>query len=153
VVAGAVDIGESQQGRDQRGVLGDRDPSPACRLPWYPDRFGLARRTRPFRVPEAAVPAGRLQPSRQKSQVPSDHANGAITKSPGGPSSPRRRRPSTTPTNSWPIDFPSGRGQVVIRCRSLPQMQDRTTRTTASVGCWITGSGTSMTRTSPAPYM
>ena len=32
-------------------------------------------------------------------------------------------------------------------------MQERSTRTTASVGCFSTGSGTSSTRTSPAPYM
>jgi hypothetical protein len=35
--------------------------------------------------------------------------------------------------------------------RSLPQTQERTTRTTASVGFWIFGSGTFSTRTSPAP--
>ena len=37
--------------------------------------------------------------------------------------------------------------------RSLPQMQDRSTRTIASVGSRRTGSGTSSTRTSPAPYI
>ena len=38
-------------------------------------------------------------------------------------------------------------------CRSLPQTQVRTTRTTASVGCCSAGSGTFSTRTSPAPYI
>jgi hypothetical protein len=36
---------------------------------------------------------------------------------------------------------------------SLPQMQARTTRTIASVGATIDGSGTFSTRTSPAPYI
>ncbi len=35
--------------------------------------------------------------------------------------------------------------------RSLPQMQERSTRTMASVGSRRTGSGTFSTRTSPAP--
>jgi hypothetical protein len=37
--------------------------------------------------------------------------------------------------------------------RSLPQMPERSTRTTASVGSRSVGSGTSSTRTSPAPYI
>jgi hypothetical protein len=37
--------------------------------------------------------------------------------------------------------------------RSLPQMHERSTRTTASVDSCSFGSGTSCTRTSPAPYI
>ena len=38
-------------------------------------------------------------------------------------------------------------------CRSEPQTQDRTIRTSASVGSCRIGSGTFSTRTSPAPYI
>src|SRR4051812_46050256 len=56
--------------------------------------------------------------------------------------------------NSWPIGVPwSAAGIEWYGCRSLPQTQVRTTRTTASVGASIVGSGSCSTRTSPAPYM
>src|SRR4051794_1805022 len=61
---------------------------------------------------------------------------------------------STTPMNSCPIRAGSpADGIEPYGHRSLPQMQEAVTRTSASVGNLITESGTSSTRTSPAPYM
>src|SRR4051812_6859060 len=55
---------------------------------------------------------------------------------------------------SWPMLCPvSLFGMSLYGHRSLPQMHARTTRRMASVGSRIDGSGTSSTRTSPAPYM
>ena len=94
------------------------------------------------------------RPSRQKSHVPSDHANGAITKSPTARVATSAPIASTTPMNSWPIDVPWGVwGRLWNGCRSLPHTHARTTRTIASVGLTMMGSGTVSTRTSPAPYM
>src|SRR3954471_7130836 len=50
---------------------------------------------------------------------------------------------STMPTNSWPMRVGSVTGRAPrYGHRSEPQMQDATTRTRASVGCSIFGSGT-----------
>ena len=46
------------------------------------------------------------RPSRQKSQVPSDQANGAMTKSPFFNVDTSLPVSSTTPTNSRPIGLP-----------------------------------------------
>src|SRR3954447_16021258 len=61
---------------------------------------------------------------------------------------------STTPMPSGPIDCPvSLRSIDQYGQRSLPQMQARVTRTSASVGSRMAASGTSSMRTSPAACM
>ena len=51
---------------------------------------------------------------------------------------------STTPMNSCPMGLPClVEGMPWYGCRSEPQMQELTIRTMASVGFWMTGSGTS----------
>src|SRR5256884_7913861 len=56
--------------------------------------------------------------------------------------------------NSWPIWRPDSVGSIdLYGHRSLPQIAARVTRTSASVGSTRWASGTSSTRTSPAPYM
>src|SRR4051794_12993856 len=57
---------------------------------------------------------------------------------------------STTPIASWPMRWPSTFGPPLYGHRSLPQMQARMMRMTASVGCWTVASGTSAIRTSCA---
>jgi len=47
-------------------------------------------------------------PSRQKSQVPSDQANGTMTRSPWLTEVTSAPVSSTIPTHSWPIDWPPG---------------------------------------------
>jgi hypothetical protein len=65
-----------------------------------------------------------------------------------------RTTSSTTPRNSCPIRSPCPLGGIdQYGHRSLPQIHDRSTRTSASVGSRRTGSGTFSTRTSPAPYI
>src|SRR3954447_14817209 len=55
---------------------------------------------------------------------------------------------------SWPIRRPSGvASRSWYGCRSDPHTHACVTRTSASVGSEIVGSGTSSTRTSPAPYI
>src|SRR4051812_36930813 len=94
------------------------------------------------------------RPSWQKSQVPSETANGLTTRSPLFTVVTSEPVSSTTPMNSCPIRAGSpADGIEPYGHRSLPQMQEAVTRTSASVGSLITESGTSSTRTSPAPYM
>ena len=83
-----------------------------------------------------------------------DRANGAITKSPFRRPATSEPSSSTIPTNSWPIR----RGSFVSVTprygqRSEPHTQAATTRTTASVGRRISGSGTSSTRMSRGAWM
>ena len=93
-------------------------------------------------------------PSRQKAQVPSDQANGTITVSPGLSVVTSAPTSWTTPMASWPIRRPSGvASRSWYGCRSEPHTQAYVTRTSASVGAEIVGSGTSSTRTSPALYI
>src|SRR2546421_11538053 len=55
---------------------------------------------------------------------------------------------------SCPIRRPVSVGSIdLYGHRSLPQMAERVTRTSASVGSIRRASGTVSTRTSPAPYM
>src|SRR3954469_21160091 len=93
-------------------------------------------------------------PSRQKSQVPSEIANGITTTWPFFTRWTPLPTASTTPIASWPMLWPfSVFGMSLYGQRSLPQMHARTTRIIASVAWTIDGSGTLSTRTSPAPYM
>ena len=48
---------------------------------------------------------------------------------------------STTPMASWPMRWPSPLGPPLYGQRSLPQMQARVMRITASVGCSNGGVG------------
>jgi hypothetical protein len=61
---------------------------------------------------------------------------------------------STTPTPSWPGIVPSFMPAIVplIMCRSVPQIALEVSRTTASVGSCIVGSGTSSSLMSPTPW-
>src|SRR5512132_113883 len=94
------------------------------------------------------------RPSWQNAQVPSENANGITTRSPFLTMVTRDPTSSTMPMASWPIAWPlSDRSIDAYGHRSLPQMQARVTRMTASVGSTIAASGTSSTRTSPAAYM
>src|SRR5215217_4415289 len=93
------------------------------------------------------------RPSWQNLHVPSETANGLTTRSPLLTLLTSEPVSSTTPMNSWPIRAgPSAGDLEPYGHRSLPQMQEAVTRTSASVGCLMTESGTSSTRTSPAPY-
>ena len=59
---------------------------------------------------------------------------------------------STIPTASWPITPPGSTGTFPrTMCRSEPQMAAHVTRTTASPGSTISGSGTSASSTRPSP--
>ena len=136
VVAGAHHVGQRQQRRHQRVVLADRRAGRACRRPsgmrsasaWAPSIAAVAE--------EAAVDAGGLQPllaehagavgerERHDDDVAAlDRAHVALPTS------------STMPIASWPIAL-----AVLVRLhrlyghRSLPQMQARVTRISASVG-------------------
>jgi hypothetical protein len=58
------------------------------------------------------------------------------------------------PTPSWPRIRPSSTPGIVPRtkCRSVPQIALAVSRTIASVGSWIVGSGTSSSRMSPTRH-
>ena len=60
---------------------------------------------------------------------------------------------STMPMNSCPSTSPGDRkgASTLYRCRSEPQIAVDVTRTIASVGSWMCGSGTSVMRTSSMP--
>ena len=93
-----------------------------------------------------------LSPSWQKTHVPSEKANGMMTKSPTLTVRTSEPTLSTTPIASCPMRRPvwvcamSLYGQ-----RSLPQIEARVIVTRASVGSIKRASGTLSTRTSPAP--
>src|SRR3954449_236271 len=94
------------------------------------------------------------RPSWQNSQVPSERANGLTTRSPFLTVVTSEPVSSTTPMNSCPIRAGPSAGDIEpYGHRSLPQMHEAVMRMSASVGCLTTESGTSSTRTSPAPYM
>src|SRR4051794_17315782 len=94
------------------------------------------------------------RPSWQNSHVPSETANGLTTRSPFFTVVTSEPVSSTTPMNSCPIRAGPSAGDIEpYGHRSLPQMQEAVMRTSASVGCLIAESGTSSTRTSPAPYI
>src|SRR5258708_6071182 len=99
-------------------------------------------------------------PTGRTTSVPS--ARGTRTASPCPPSMPSRAltvrtslpTSSTTPMNSWPIRWPASLGSIFrYGQRSLPQMQARVIVRRASVDSTRRASGTSSTRTSPAPYI
>lgn len=106
------DVGERDERRHERVVLGHgQDDERAAGLG---DPDGLA-------LP--AVDALRTQnlprsqnvgsPSRQNSQVPSDHRKGATTTSPARTVAALAPTSSTTPTNSWPIRVPAEPGSML----------------------------------------
>src|SRR3954454_17622321 len=94
------------------------------------------------------------RPSRQNVHVPSETAKGQTTRSPLLTVVTSEPVSSTTPMSSCPIRAGPSAGDIEpYGHRSLPQMPEAVMRTSASVGCLTTESGTSSTRTSPAPYM
>ena len=101
---------------------------PAGRAPPHPAR----RRRRA--APEAAVQARVCSPSRQNTQVPSDTANGATTRSPGLTVRTSAPTSSTMPMNSWPIRRPASSAPSVVGPEVAPADAARVTRTSASVG-------------------
>jgi hypothetical protein len=87
-------------------------------------------------------------------KLPSDQRNGETTRSPTLSVRTSSPTSSTTPMNSCPMRRPSSSGSIdLYGQRSLPQMAARVTRTSALVYSIRWASGTSSTRTSPAPYM
>ena len=93
-----------------------------------------------------------VTPLRQCTQVLSLIVNGEITKSPALSVVTSAPISSTTPTNSCPIGCGSDGGRAPRQShRSEPHTQVATTRTIASVGSTITGSGRCSQRTSPLP--
>ena len=106
VVAGAHDVGQreqpgtatSQAGREWRRA----SRRPAAPAPAHPGRRrrARARRDRPTTAPCAQEVC---TPLRQCTQVPSEMANGAITKSPACSVDTSEPTSSTTPTNSCPM--------------------------------------------------
>ncbi len=86
-------------------------------------------------------------------QWPQEIWNGMETRSPTFRSPVSPPTSTTSPIVSWPSTSPTAMNGASgsTRCRSEPQMLVVVTRMTASVGCWMTGSGTSSTRTSPLP--
>src|SRR5581483_4535972 len=93
-------------------------------------------------------------PASQKMQVPSENANGITTTSPRFSVRTPLPTSSTTPIASCPITrAPSLGCSVLYGQRSDPQIHARVTRSSASVGSRIVGSGTSSIRTSPAAYI
>jgi hypothetical protein len=86
--------------------------------------------------------------------VPSDHTNGETTRSPFFTVRTSLPTSSMTPMNSCPMRRPVSVGSIdLYGHRSLPQMAERVTQTSAPVGSTRRASGTVSTRTSPAPYM
>src|SRR5712691_1823878 len=93
-------------------------------------------------------------PSWQKTQVPSEYANGMTTTSPTFMVRTSAPTASTTPIASCPMWRPVSLCSIVLYGqRSLPQMEARLTAMSASVCSTRRASGTVSTRTSPAPYM
>jgi len=91
------------------------------------------------------------RPSWQNAQVPSGYANGITTTSPRFSVRTSAPTSSTTPMASCPIGCGSlSRSFNLYGHKSLPQIQARVMRISASVGCLIAASGTLSIRTSPA---
>ena len=82
-------------------------------------------------------------------QCPQETLNGITTRSPALMWVTAEPTSSTMPIGSWPMMSPLSMNGVSTsyRCRSEPQIADEVIRTIASVGSWITGSGTSSTLT------
>jgi hypothetical protein len=153
VMAGAHHVREGEQRRHQFVVLGDRQHDERAVCLRDANRFALASVDTVSAVP-AAVQARRVQPFAAEEQVPSDQRNGATTRSPGLSVCASAPTASTMPMNSCPIRCPVSVGCIwLYGHRSLPQIQARVTRTSASVRATILASGTFSIRTSPAPYM
>src|SRR5215210_1348354 len=87
-------------------------------------------------------------PRAQNQQEPQKMLNGTITRSPTCRFCTDEPTCSTTPMNSWPNVCPIRVSGIMpwYRCRSEPQMAARVTRTIASLGCSMTGSGLFSTR-------
>src|SRR4051812_28369414 len=95
---------------------------------------------------------GGWEPSRQKSQTPSEKGKGITKKKTFFTFLPSRPSTSYTPTASCPTPPPpSSWTEAWYGHRSLPQIHARTVRISASVDSLIVASGTFSTRTSPGP--
>lgn len=92
-------------------------------------------------------------PVRHIQQAPQAIWNGTTTRSPADRSGTPAPTFSTMPMGSWPRMSPGVMNGVSTsyRCRSEPHSPVDVIRMTASVGSWITGSGTVSTRTSRLP--
>ena len=106
-------------------------------------------------VPNTLVPAlvhTTTSPARHAAQTPQPITPDTSTRSPlatvvtAGPTS------STVPTNSWPRCTPGIVMGPWYRCRSLPQMAVRSTRSSSPSGPGTPASGTSSTDTSRSPF-
>jgi hypothetical protein len=85
--------------------------------------------------------------------VPQAIVDGITTRSPGFRLRTYAPTSSTTPTPSWPRIVPGSIPGTVPRtkCRSVPQIALAVSRTTASWGSSMAGSGTSSSPMSPTP--
>ncbi len=111
----------------------------------HPDVFGLAAVDAAAQSPAAVGVGAVVDPAR------GGRKSTRRRRSPHSPSPGRRGGPcetalptaSTTPTISWPTVMPgTARGtEPCLMCRSLVQMLERVTRTTASRGSWISRLG------------
>ena len=108
-----------------------------------------------MRQPRAQPPLGSVQlltyPWRQKKHSPQNVSTFTLTRSPGRTVRTPGPTDSTTPTISWPTVIPgTARGtEPCLMCRSLVQMLDSVTRTSASPGSRSTGFGLSVSRKVP----
>ena len=92
-----------------------------------------------------------VDPFKQCGQDMSLKMKGAITRSPTARSSTSAPTASTVPMNSWPMEPTVWDDTPRQYQRSEPQTQASTTRTMASVGSWMVGSGRSATSIEPGP--
>ena len=102
VVAGPHHVREGEQRRHQRVVLADRQRDERAVGQRDAHRLALAA-VEPSRAQKPPCRQEVCRPSRQKTQVPSDQANGATTRSPALTVRTSAPTSSTTPMNSWPI--------------------------------------------------
>ena len=100
------------------------------------------------------VVAQRPEAPTARPQFPHAMVKGTTTRSPGETVDTPRPTSTTSPMNSWPRMSPAAIDGMKpsYRCRSDPQMAVEVTRTMASRGLRILGSGTCSTRTSCVPY-
>src|SRR5436309_2368818 len=141
--------------REAPGISGSATRVPSAsgtrtNWPWHPSTGRPWASGSPKKLPCAHDV---VMPRRQWIQLPSLIENGAMTKEPGGTVRTSAPASSTTPTISCPMRLADSVCHTPrYGHRSDPQMQAATTRTTASVGSRISGSGTSSARMSRGPY-
>ena len=148
-----IHVGQGQQGRQQRGVLADGQLDQGAVGVRHADGLALAA-VDAVAAPEAAVPAGGLQAlaaevagavgpdERRDDEVAALEARRPRRRR------PRRRRGTRGPMRGPAARRPAGRVGPQVAAADAGAAPPAPGRRSAR---WITGSGTSSTRTSPAP--